>query len=229
MQWPAGTLMAHLDDEVGEALLAAGGATTRGSGHVLIHQGDTEDRQVYLLRSSKQGRSAIVKVTTTLENGEDCLLGVRVHGDLVGELALLRDQPRSATVTLCSDALVHTIPAGGFTTLLERHPSIWRAMAMMIADRLDWANRRRTEMAGHSVAVRLAHVLTDLVDRHGYEVDGGFDVGVGLTQAELGRLVGAREDAVNKAMRGLRDLGLAETRYRRITVLDLANLRTFPA
>ncbi|MGW4472986.1 Crp/Fnr family transcriptional regulator [Nonomuraea sp. NPDC004354] len=225
--WPSGTLMDRLAVDVGAELLALAPARMRRPGDVLIHQGVPDGRHVFLLRAPADGRTALVKVTATMESGDDVLLGIRVSGDMVGELALLRGTPRSATVMLCSEALVHAIPPGVFSEFVKRRPAVWAAVAQMIADRLDWANRRRLDMATLSVTGRVAQVLTDLVDRHGFEAPGGFDVGVSLTQAELGRLVGAREDAVNKAMRLLRAKGLADTRYRRVTVHDLQGLRDF--
>ena len=61
----------------------------------------------------------------------------------------------------------------------------------MITERLDWADRLRLSFAGHDVRVHLARVIVELVDRHGYLVAGGYALGVSLSQAELGRLIGA--------------------------------------
>ncbi|MEU7863806.1 Crp/Fnr family transcriptional regulator [Nonomuraea sp. NPDC049141] len=217
--------MAGLAPAIGRQLMALRPATLRQAGQILIRQGDSTDKRIFLLRSLNATHIALVKVTADLENGEQALLGIRVSGDVVGEMAPLRELPRAATVTLCSDCRVHAIPDVEFAAFLERHPAVWRAVACLMADRLDWANRRRADMAGYDVLIRLAHVLAELADRHGHSCERGIDLGVPLTQVELGRLIGAREDAVNKAMRRLRDQRIALTEYRRVIVLDLPRLR----
>ncbi|UBU11488.1 Crp/Fnr family transcriptional regulator [Nonomuraea gerenzanensis] len=223
--WPAGTLMSELDTATGRELLVLSPATPRRAGHVLIRQGDPEDEHVFLLRPAPGGRDALVKVTIDLENGEQVLLGIRVSGDLVGELAPLCDRPRSATVTVCSHCLVHAIPKDTFAAFLRRHPAAWRAVTRQMAGRLGWANRRRADLGGYDVLTRLVRVLAELSERHGHPVTEGRDLGVPLTQEELGRLIGARKDAAGNAMRTLRDAGVAKNAYGRVIILDVARLR----
>jgi len=225
--WPSGTLMARLDPDARRELLSLSPARSCEPGSVLVHQGDLDRTDVYLIRSTRLNAPACAKVTARLDNGSETLLEIRVSGDIIGELAVLRHAPRSATVTTCSRALVHAIPADVFMGFLDRHPRAWEAVSRMIADRLDWANRRRQEIAGHSVAVRLARVLAELVDFHGYPTSDGHDIGVSLSQTELGRLISAREDAVGKAMRTLKSAGLVRARHRGVTVLDRAGLRAY--
>lgn len=225
--WPAGTFMARLDPELRDRFAALAPAVPRKAGQTLIRAGDPTDKHVFLLRSEDPRRTALVKVTIDLENGEQALLGIRVSGDLVGEMAAIRELPRSATVTLCSDSRVHPIPAAEFAAFLRGHPAAWRAVTQLMADRLEWANRRRADMTGYRVETRLAHVLVELAERHGTPCPQGVDLGVPLTQAELGRLIGAGEDAVSKAMRRLRDRRLALTDYRKVVVQNLPGLRDF--
>jgi CRP/FNR family cyclic AMP-dependent transcriptional regulator len=225
--WPAGTLMARLDQDARQALLGLRPAQSCEPGIVLIRQGDLDHTDVYLIRSTRLSTPACAKVTASLDNGSETVLGIRLSGDIVGELAVLRHAPRSATVATCTRALIHKIPADVFMGFLSRHPHAWEAVSRMIADQLDWANRRRLDIAGRSVPARLARVLVELVDLHGYPTPEGHDIGVSLSQAELGRLICAGEDAVGKAMRTLRNAGLARGHYRRVTILDLAGLRAY--
>jgi CRP-like cAMP-binding protein len=100
-------------------------------------------------------------------------------------------------------------------------------VAGAIADQLQWANQRRLEFAGYAVPVRLARVMVELVDRHGFRTDQGHELGIELSQTELGRLIGAGEDAVGQAMRQLRRSGLVTPHYRKVTINDLHDLRLF--
>ncbi|MFC4057373.1 Crp/Fnr family transcriptional regulator [Planomonospora corallina] len=225
--WACGTLMADLSPTAGGALLGLGSVRRCAPGTVLIRQGDRDDRRVHLLQAMGPSRPACAKVTLASENGTEVLLGIRLSGDLVGELAALHDTPRSATVTVCSPSLVHSIPADRFNAFVDRHPEAGRAITRMVAQRLDWSNRRRLDLAEGTVAERLARVLTELVDRHGSPGRDGHLLGVPLSQPELGRLVAAGPDAVGKAVARLKAHGLIRSGYRGVTVLDLEALRKY--
>lgn len=146
-------------------------------------------------------------------------------GDIVGEIAVLGRRPRTATVTTCSPLIGHPIPVDVFLSYLARRPQAWHAVSLMIADRLDWANLRRLDFAGHDVTVHIARVIVAVLDLYGQRSSNTGELGVSLSQQELGSLVGAGKDAAAKATRRLREMGLIETRYRTIFVRDLAGLR----
>lgn len=224
--WPKNTFMDRLETAAREELCSIVAARPYRKGDVLIRQGDA-DTHVYLLRSSRADRPAVVKVVGALDEGEEALLGIRVSGDVVGELAALSGMPRSASVTVCSDTLAHAIPADRFVAFLNRTPAAWAAITQMIAHRLFLANRHRLEFTHHGVTARLAHALAHLVERHGTRREDGYDLGVALAQAELGQLIGAKDDAVGKALRSLRERGLIKSGYRRIVVVDPLALRSY--
>jgi CRP-like cAMP-binding protein len=166
-----------------------------------------------------------VKITATSENGVETLFGIRAAGDVVGEVAVLGRRPRTATVTACSALIGHPIPRDAFLSFLARRPHAWQAVTLMIADRLDWANHRRLDFAGHDVTVHIARVMVHILDLYGQSSANTGELGVSLSQPELGRLVGASKEAAAKAVRRLREMGLIETSYRTITVRDVAGLR----
>ncbi|KJK55417.1 Crp/Fnr family transcriptional regulator [Saccharothrix sp. ST-888] len=224
--WAKGTFLARLAKDRAEQLLGLGRPTRYEAGGVLLSQGD-RTTHVCLLQPADPGGVVCAKVTAALANGTESLLGIRVSGDLVGEQAALRMVPRAATVTACSSVLVNVVTRERFLGFLHEYPDAWEAVSSVMADRLDSANRRRLDFAAFGVPGRLARVLAELVDRHGHEVVDGHEIGVHLSQLELGRLIGAREDAVGLAMRRLKGEGLVRPHYRGVTVLDLAALRRF--
>lgn len=226
-RWPLGTLMATLDDGERNKLFGLGEPQRHEPGAVLLRQGDPQRDHVLLLRSIRSSSPACAKVTAILDNGAEALLGIRLSGDLVGEMATLRDMDRSATVTACTPLLAFRIPAVTFFSYLNEHPRLWHALAYMIAERLEWANQRRLEYTAFEVPVRLARVLGELAARHGFAVESGTDLGIRLSQPELGRLIGAKEAAVNNAVRLLKRNGLLLTDYRKIIIADLGALRAF--
>jgi len=223
-RWPAGTLMSRLDPPAADELLQLAAGNFYEPGAVLIRQGG-RGTHVYLLEPAPRGSSACVKITATSENGIETLFGIRAAGDIVGEIAVLGRRPRSATVTTCSPLIGHPIPGDVFMSFLARRPHAWHAVSLMIADRLDWANHRRLDLAGYDVTVQIARVIVHILDLYGRCSSNTGDLGVRLSQPELGSLVGASKEAAAKAVRRLREKKLIETGYRTIIVRDVAGLR----
>jgi CRP/FNR family transcriptional regulator, cyclic AMP receptor protein len=216
--------MSRLDPQAAGELVDLAAGNVYEPGAVLLRQGAV-GTHVYLLEPAPRGTSVCVKVTAMSENGVETLLGIRAAGDIVGEIAVLGHRRRTATVTACSPVIGHPIPGDIFMSFLARRPHVWHAVSLMIADRLDWANHRRLDLAGYDVTVQIARVIVDIMDLYGRCISNTGEMGVSLSQPELGSLVGAGKDAAAKAVKRLREMELIETRYRTVIVRDVAGLR----
>jgi CRP/FNR family cyclic AMP-dependent transcriptional regulator len=218
--WPGGTFLATLAEPARRKLLSLGVILTLPADHLLIRQGDAGG-SVWLLLD------ALVKVTAGVENGSRTLLAIRVSGDVVGEMAVVDGSPRSADVTTCSRAVVCRIKGAIFAEFLRQDAGASVALSQLAIQRLRWSNQRRLDFAGYEVPVCLARVLLVLAARHGRWSPAGVDIGVPLTQSELGGLVGAKEGTAQKALRDLAERGLARPGRRTVTILDVAGLTAF--
>jgi len=200
-------------------MLKIGSYRSYSSEELLMREGDRTDFVVLLLHGW-------VKVTAATDNGGFALLAIRHGGDLVGELAGLDAEPRSATVSAAGDVLGKTISAEAFVAFLRHQPEVHQVVSTMIAARLRLATRRQVEFGGFSVAVRVARVILELERAYGQTgADGARSVGVSLTQPELAALVGAAEPTVHKVLRELRQRRVLETGYRTVTINDIEALR----
>jgi CRP-like cAMP-binding protein len=211
--WAPGSYLAELPAQVSKELLALGVRRQFAAGHPLIYEGDRETHVELLV-------SGFVKVTTVSE-GLETLLAVRVPGDIVGETAALTGKPRSATVTACGRVTSIVISRADFRRFLRRHPDAALNMAATLGERLRWANRRRSEFAAYPAALRLARILLEFAVACGRATDDGVTIGVRLSQPELATMVGIADATVQKAIRELRQHGLIRTGYRQITIVDL--------
>lgn len=216
-QWPAGTLLQMLAPDSRAALLTLGTRRSYENGRVLLRELEQSSHVVLLC-------DAVVKITGCLENGRTAFLGIKVSGDVVGEMAALSGGPRCATVTICGEGTVRVIKKDDFLAYLRTFTDAHLALTRMIMERLRWADKRRIDFNGYSAFVRLARVLVDLADGYGRRVADGITFDVGLTQRELGALVGAEEDTARKELRKLRDRGVINVGYRAITIVNTAEL-----
>ncbi|MBL1083505.1 Crp/Fnr family transcriptional regulator [Streptomyces actinomycinicus] len=206
-------MLALLPAQARDAFLSLGREHTYAAGQILLSEGSTNTRVLLLVDAS-------VKVSATTPDGQETLLAVRHSGDLIGELSGLDGQPCIATVTAVGSAAVSVIPRHEFLAFLHQHPSVAVAVSRHIAERLRAATRRRVDLAGVPVLVRLCRVLAEWCEQAG-----GAVVRVPLTQHELAALVGASEVSVSRALRPLVRAGAVSTGYRCVQVCEPAQVR----
>ncbi len=185
-------------------------------GAVLFGEGDRSDWVGYILKGS-------VKASTFGRDGTETVHNVLGPGDLLGDLAGIDGEPRSATATALDTVEASVVPADWFTAFLTAKPTAAVELLRSVTRRLRAADRRRAEFGSMDVVSRLAHLLLELQDRYA----GDSTIGISLTQEELAGWTGASREAVVKALRVLRERGLIETGRRQIRILDAEELRRF--
>jgi CRP-like cAMP-binding protein len=105
-------LLADLDDRVRRRLAEVGKRRTYDADDPIVKEGST-GTALYIILS---GRARVERGGETI--GE---LGA---GEFFGELALIEEHPRSATVTAVTETDCLLFPAWEFTALLKEHPEI---------------------------------------------------------------------------------------------------------
>ncbi len=218
LRWPDGSVLGRLAPGDLRTIMQVGVYREYAPEDIIIREDDETDFVVLLLRGW-------AKVTAAMDSGGVALLAIRRGGDLVGELAGLDAEPRSATITAAGVVIAKMIKSEDFLAMLHREPGIHRAVSSTIGAKLRSATRRHVEFGGSSVAVRVARVLYELQRLYGEEMPGGArSVGISLTQPELAGLVGAAEPTVHKSLRDLRARGVISTGYRSLVINDLDEL-----
>jgi predicted acylesterase/phospholipase RssA/CRP-like cAMP-binding protein len=117
------------------------------AGGLLLEQGEPAD-SLYVLH---RGR---LQVFLFEGDGERPLQELS-PGHVVGEIALITDQPRAASVRAIRDSDLFRLPAGAFHELVARHPELLRQVSHVLVDRLLTADRP----AGDATTVRTVAVV----------------------------------------------------------------------
>ena len=107
------------------------------AGEVVFRQGDAGDG-LYLVVSGR------LRVSVATEAGERMLHDLG-RAAIVGEIALLTDRPRTATVHAVRDSDLLLLEAQVFRALAERSPALMSGMMRLLADRLLTRDRLVTE------------------------------------------------------------------------------------
>jgi CRP/FNR family transcriptional regulator, cyclic AMP receptor protein len=187
---------------------------TFGRGEVVFHEGDPADS----LHLVSKGRFA-VRVTTPL--GETAMLAIRGPGEAFGELALVSEAPRSATMAALEAAETYSIYRREFDELRREHPFVNRVLVAVLAAEV----RRMDELIVEAFYVRAEQrVLRRLRDLAGVYGDATDTVTIPLTQEDLAGLAGTSRATVNRALREEESRGTLELGRGRTTVLDLDEL-----
>ncbi|MGW6928608.1 Crp/Fnr family transcriptional regulator [Lentzea sp. NPDC054927] len=226
MSWAPGTFVSRLDAGTRQELMSLGRRLEFPAGTVLLRQGALQTT-VLVLTTARSSELACVKIVMTAEDGHESLLGIRTSGDLIGDMAALSEEPRTATALACKPTAVQKLSRDEFIAFLERRPHAEAGIRRMLVDRLSQADQQRQDYIRYDGPTRLARMIVELADRFGHGTEHGLAVGVDLSQREWGQLIGAREDSVRRAMRQLRDLKLIINGYCDMTVVDVAGLRRF--
>ena len=123
-------LFAGLDKKDLQVLTNACQERTYKAGSTLIKQGDTGVGLYVII-------SGTVRITQA--NNPDKAevdLGTAGPGSVLGEMALLDDLPRSATVTAVTDVTALLLPVWEFRTTLRAHPDIALRLLSVLSHRL---------------------------------------------------------------------------------------------
>jgi len=106
------------------------------AGTTLVSQGDT-GVGLYIITSGK------VRITQVLDPDKaEEVLAEEGAGSVLGEMALLDDLPRSASMVAIEDVTALLLPVWEFRTALQQHPDIAVKLLSVLSRRLRKAEQR---------------------------------------------------------------------------------------
>lgn len=211
-------LFGELDDAALRELADRAVRRKYRKGTVLFVQGEEGERCFEIV-------SGTVKISAYHEDGREALLAVLGPGDILGELALFDQAPRSADATALEDSEVLSIDARALDEAIHAHPDIALAMLRVLGIRLRQANESFQDIAFFDVPGRVARRLADLADTYGTEHAEGTMIDIALSQEALAQMVGATRESVNKALALLKRRGLVDRTGKRYVISDVKTLR----
>jgi CRP/FNR family cyclic AMP-dependent transcriptional regulator len=192
-----------------------------GAREVVVTQGDPALALFAIVR----GR---LKVASCGPDGRDTVLGIMAEGEVFGEVALIDGGTRSATCTAIEPCELLVIERAQFFELLESSPAIAVKLLQVLAGRLRRLSQRSEDAAFLDVPSRLARSLLDLATRFGERrraPSSGIYIALKLSQQELGDLVGATRESVNKHLKDWTRQGYLELQGGRMVISDVESVR----
>jgi CRP/FNR family cyclic AMP-dependent transcriptional regulator len=189
-------LFSNLSDE-DRALLASAQMLRKFQKNVIVlHEGD-QSNALYIIESGQ------VKVSKINEEGKEVVLSILSEGEHFGEMSLIDDEPRSASIITKTNCEFAMIRKQDFEQVLDANPQLALAMMRSLCQRLRAADRSIESLALMDVYGRIARLLLDsAVEQDGKQVVPGK-----LTHKDIAQMVGSSREMVSRIFKDLSDGG----------------------
>ncbi|MBN9696570.1 MAG: Crp/Fnr family transcriptional regulator [Zoogloea sp.] len=200
-------LFEGLTDEHAELLMERSRVRTYAANTIVVSEGD-EGNSLFVVQSGA------LKAFLTDNAGREVTLSLLDPGDYFGELALLDEAPRSASVAAVTKSEVLQIPRSAFLALIEVHPACMQMVVRNLVGRIRTLTESVRSLALVDVFGRISRVFNSLA----VEKDGVMQIDRRLTQQDLANMVGASREMVNRILRDLVSGGYVELEQHRIII-----------
>ena len=181
---------------------------------VVLHAGDHTDNIYFVL-------SGVLKVQISDEEGREVILSMLGPGELFGEMGVLDDHPRSATVLAVESSEVVVIGKDDFKQCLAENPDVSLFIMRNLTKRLRLADRNIESLALFDVYGRVARLLLEAAEI----VDGRKVVTHKITKQDIAKMIGASREMVSRVMRDLLAQGLIQECDGQLILVDLVAFR----
>lgn len=202
---------ADLADAELDALLAISTTRRLRAREVLFHKGTAGSDLFVIMR----GR---LKVATGSERGKELVFRIMDPGEVIGEIALLDGHRRSATITALEPVELLVIHRRELLDFLRHQPEVAIKLLGFVAARLRSLSELLEATTFLNVPSRLARKLLALAHAYGRRGPAGHHIELGLSQQDLGEMVGTSRESVNKQMRAWTEAGVLSMDRHRITL-----------
>ena len=159
---------------------------------VIINEGDEASSLFIIL-------SGAVKVFLSNPDGKEIIINTQGIGEHFGELALLDDAPRSASVMTTDKSAIGIISKTDFRSLLTRHTDLGLKLIVELTRRVRLLSENIKTLALMDVYGRVAKTLLDLAE----EDNGQLVIHNRPTQQEIANRIGASREMVARILKDL--------------------------
>jgi CRP-like cAMP-binding protein len=188
------TLCSHLNPQALEKLRRIAREQTFGAGQEIFREGDPGNG-IYLVKDG------LVEISVLGGQAGRYVFTEAGPGELLGEMAVIEDQPRSANAVARKETAVYFIPRKEILELVEECPALALAFLKEVSHRLRGFNRQY--LARGAAGGTIGRWWAGLRARSCMTLKNPLNI-IGLT-AEMAALSGDASEAREKALRTIRE------------------------
>lgn len=211
---PSGHL--RLPQDVQDRLLDVAHRRTLAPGDSLFLKGSAPDALFGVVRGA-------LRVSVVAANGREAVIAMLEAGHWFGEVSLLVGQERVYDTYAVETTDMAVVAASDFHQLIATRPEVHMAFTKLVCQRLRHALVWIDDAILMPLPVRLAHRLLTLDTRVG--ASAGQASALGVSQEDLAFMLGVSRQSVNRQLKIWEEQGALRVDYRRIVLLDRAQLQ----
>jgi CRP/FNR family cyclic AMP-dependent transcriptional regulator len=179
---------------------------------VVLREGDHTDNVYFVLTGS-------FKVLVSDEEGREVILSMMGPGDFFGEMGVIDDHPRSATVQAAQPSELLVMSKPDFHRVLANSFDVALYFMRSLVHRLRAADRQIESLALLDVYGRVARLLLDMAEKG---PAGTLIVSRKLSRQDIAKMIGASREMVSRVMKDLQQRGLIEETDGQLIIHDTA-------
>ncbi len=165
-----------------------------------------------------------VKIGSFTEEGKQTILAFIEPGEIFGELSLMGTLEREEYAEAVEKSTIVLLSNEVIQRLLLENPSVSLGVTKLFGLRRQRIERRLKYLLFRSNRERLIHLLLELAEQYGMEVDGGVQLRIKLSHQDLASIIGSTRETVTVVLGELQTEGCLQLGRRKIVLTDLAQL-----
>lgn len=158
-----------------------------------------------------------IKVTILGDDGREIILSMLGPGDFFGEMALLDNEPRSATAIAAEDTELLCLHRSEFQEVATKR-TITAGLIKVLTQRLRRANHQISTLALLDVYGRVARVILDMAREEGRRLKDGRIAFRRATHQEIANRIGTTRETVTRMLKDLERQGMIKIDGREIVL-----------
>ncbi len=206
-------LLAELTDEEIVKVKAEIRIRRHAKREVVLHKGGSGDGLLFLL----SGQLQVIDVT---EDGRAIGLRILAPGDFFGEIALINNSTRSASVVAMTEVLVAFLPAPLAMYLFSHSPPVAAHMLKHLAQKIQRDSEFRALLSINNTAKRIYTYLVLMQRKPVADGDGKPVVENLPTHQDIANMINTSRETVTRALLTLVQQGIVQKDQHKLTILD---------
>lgn len=213
------SLMAPFSDEQLDSLAAQSFVVNLSRGELLFEEG-TASAHFYIVRSGR------IRIARRSPEGTELGLSVVDGGGTIGDLSVMDGLARSATAESIDDAEVIAVPADRIRSLLTSSPEALMSVVEELASIVRRLTGTQSDLVFLDLPRRLAKLLLTYIPEWRHDAN-QVSVELPMSQAGVAAQLGVARQSLNTALRTLTRDGRITVDGRRVTLTDVAALKSY--
>jgi CRP/FNR family transcriptional regulator, cyclic AMP receptor protein len=188
------SLLAALPMELSQSLFANARPLSLKADQTLFVAGDKGD-------GCYRVEQGLLKASIAVPAGGERILAILGPGAVVGELSMIDDAPRSASVSALRDSNLSFVGRATFQAFGQSRPELYRHVATLLARRLRDTDDALVATNFLSVKGRVARALLSLAEAFGQDIGQGRTlIRQKISQSDLAAMAGIARENVSRVL-----------------------------